>query len=130
MKILLIIIVITFLLAGGYYMTTSNMDDISVNIEKIKKEQSEGEALIIDVRTAQEFASGHLKAADLNFDFMSGEFEEQLNKLDKNKTYYLYCRSGNRSGQAAKRMEAHGFERVYNIGGYADLVNAGFESSK
>ncbi|MDZ7680804.1 MAG: rhodanese-like domain-containing protein [Fodinibius sp.] len=54
----------------------------------------------------------------------------QLKSLDKDKTYYLYCRTGNRSGQAAELMVENGFDNVYNIGGYQDLVDAGIPSSK
>ena len=50
--------------------------------------------------------------------------------LDKDKTYYLYCRSGNRSGQAARIMKSKGFDNVYNVGGFEDLVRFGFESDK
>lgn len=90
---------------------------------------NENPGVIIDVRTQGEYDAGHLVDADFQFDFRSGEFESKLDSLDKSKTYYLYCRSGNRSGQSAKIMKDRGFENVHNIGGYQDLVDAGFESS-
>ncbi len=90
---------------------------------------NENPGVIIDVRTQGEYDAGHLADADFQFDFRSGEFESKLDSLDKSKTYYLYCRSGNRSGQSAKIMKDRGFENVHNIGGYQDLVDAGFESS-
>jgi phage shock protein E len=86
--------------------------------------------VLIDVRTPGEHKMGHLKGTDHNFDLNSGEFQKIMPKLDKEKTYYLYCRSGNRSGQAARMMKASGFENVYNIGGFQTLVRAGLEAAK
>ncbi len=85
---------------------------------------------IIDVRTKEEFDNGHLAIADMQLDFLSGEFAEEADGLDKTKTYYLYCRSGNRSERAAKILTDKGFKNVYNIGGYPDLVKAGFETAE
>jgi len=79
--------------------------------------------VIIDVRTQGEYNDGHLANVDLHYDFNSGEFEEKVDDLDKDKTYYLYCRTGNRSGQAAEIMKKRGFDNVHNIGGFDDLVN-------
>lgn len=86
--------------------------------------------LIIDVRTQGEYDQGHLAKVDAHYDFNSGEFEEVVDDLDKDETYYLYCRTGNRSGQAANIMKERGFENVYNIGGFEDLVRDGFESNR
>ncbi len=85
--------------------------------------------IIIDVRTKDEYNAGHLTKSEYQYDVTSGDFESKISSLDKSKTYYLYCRSGNRSGKAASIMKEKGFTNVYNIGGYSALVNAGFESS-
>ncbi|HNJ72322.1 MAG TPA: rhodanese-like domain-containing protein, partial [bacterium] len=61
-----------------------------------------------------EFSAGHLKEAVL-LDFMKPEFESELEKLDKSATYYVYCRSGNRSAKAALLMNQKGFQSVYNV---------------
>ncbi|WP_018478970.1 rhodanese-like domain-containing protein [Pontibacter roseus] len=82
------------------------------------------EAVLVDVRTPAEFEAGHVEQAQ-NTDFLSGEFEKKMQHWDKDKTYYLYCASGNRSGKAAKLMEEAGFRKVYNIGAYKDLKGAG-----
>lgn len=102
--------------------------NISANEFKQQKEQQPG--IVIDVRTQEEFVEGHLAETDQHHDLLNGDFESQLNSLDKDQTYYLYCRSGNRSGQAAELMVENGFENVYNIGGYEDLVNAGLENKR
>jgi phage shock protein E len=83
--------------------------------------------MIIDVRTRQEYEEGHLAETDKLIDFMAGDFEEKIRELDKNETYYLYCRTGNRSGKAMEIMQNAGFREVYNIGGYQDLVSAGLD---
>lgn len=70
---------------------------------------------IIDVRTAEEYQSGHLKGAR-NIDFFSENFKDQLSGLDKNKKYLVYCRSGNRSGQASHLMKRRGISNVENLG--------------
>ena len=70
---------------------------------------------IIDVRTADEYSNGHVKDST-NIDFLKPDFKEQILKLDKTKTYKLYCRSGNRSGQAMKIMKSLGFKDVENLG--------------
>src|SRR5690554_3082859 len=81
---------------------------------------------IIDVRTAEEYQTGFLKGAFRQFDLLSGEFDRKMEELDKEETYYLYCRTGNRSGRAMEKMKEAGFKRVYNVGGYEELVSAGF----
>ncbi len=85
--------------------------------------------VIIDVRTKDEYNAGHLTKSEYQYDVTTGEFESKISSLDKSKTYYLYCRSGNRSGKAAIIMKEKGFTNVYNIGGYSALVSAGFEAS-
>ncbi|WP_187261923.1 rhodanese-like domain-containing protein [Pontibacter beigongshangensis] len=81
-------------------------------------------AVLVDVRTPAEFEEGHLKEAQ-NADFLSGELHSRMQNWDKSKTYYLYCATGNRSGKAAKLMEEAGFKKVYNIGGFKELKEAG-----
>ena len=71
---------------------------------------------VIDVRTPEEFADGHVEDA-LLIDFYDATFAEQLAGLDPDDTYLLYCRSGNRSGQAAALMDELGFDRVYDLDG-------------
>lgn len=72
--------------------------------------------VVIDVRTPAEFDSGNIKGA-INLDIFSPTFMNAINKLDKNKTYLMYCRSGNRSGQACSKMAKLGFEKLYNLSG-------------
>lgn len=75
--------------------------------------------IVVDVRTPQEFASGHTKSA-INIDFKNDNFKTEILKLDKNAVYKLYCRSGNRSGQALKVMTDLGFKKLQNLGSLED----------
>ncbi|WP_460892799.1 rhodanese-like domain-containing protein [Rufibacter soli] len=90
-----------------------------------KKEKGE----LIDVRTPEEFQAGHLKKAK-NSDLRGGQFQKDFSAWDKDKTYYLYCASGNRSGQALKLMQEAGFTQVYNLGAYKDLKSAGLKTKE
>lgn len=72
--------------------------------------------VVLDVRTPEEFATGHLAGAVM-IDFNGPEFEAQIDALDRDTPYLLYCRSGNRSGQARALMEQLGFVDVADIDG-------------
>ncbi|MDG1570715.1 rhodanese-like domain-containing protein [Robiginitalea sp. M366] len=81
------------------------------------KAQADPEAVILDVRTDQEVEEGIIPGA-IHLDFYQGAgFLEEIDKLDKAKSYYVYCRSGNRSGQACALMQSRGFGRTYNLMG-------------
>jgi rhodanese-related sulfurtransferase/protein-disulfide isomerase len=84
--------------------------------------------VILDIRTASEFQEGHLRDAVNSVDFGSTSLERDLEKLDKNKTYLIYCDTGNRSDLALMTFEAKRFKRVYDLrGGIKGWTEAGFE---
>ncbi|WP_397546420.1 rhodanese-like domain-containing protein [Rhodothermus marinus] len=89
------------------------------------------EAVVIDVRTPEEFAQGHLKGA-LNINVQAPDFRAQIQALDldPDRPVYLYCRSGRRSQLAAEILREMGFRRLYNIGGFEDLARAGAEVAR
>jgi len=72
-------------------------------------------SVLIDVRTPEEFNGGHLENS-INIDIMGGSFPQQINELDKNKNYYIYCRSGGRSASACGAMASWGFSELNNLG--------------
>ena len=71
---------------------------------------------IIDVRTPEEFAEGHLPGADL-IDISAPDFVDRIEALDRSATYFVYCRSDNRSGQATALMADLGFDSIYELEG-------------
>ena len=71
---------------------------------------------IIDVRTPQEFAQGHLPGA-VNIDVEGPDFVAQVQALDPTAAYAVYCRSGNRSAAAISMMNQLGFTSAYHLGG-------------
>ncbi|MCS7085582.1 MAG: rhodanese-like domain-containing protein [Bacteroidia bacterium] len=97
---------------------------------QLKEHCAKHNGTFIDVRTPQEYASGHIKGC-LHIDVLSKDFDKAVSKLDKNKTYYVYCASGGRSENAVDRMIKLGFTSVYNVGGFSD-IKSGFavESGK
>lgn len=93
---------------------TKTYENLDGRAFKQKFEATKG-AVLVDVRTAGEFSSGSIKGAK-NIDFMSSSFKTQFSKLEKDKEYFLYCRSGNRSGQACNILSKEGY-KVYNLDG-------------
>lgn len=82
-------------------------------------------AMILDVRTPNEYASGHIPGA-VNMDFYAPDFSQRLESLDKTRECFIYCASGNRSGQAIKVMQQAGFRRVVDLkGGFGAWARAG-----
>mgnify|MGYP001560110782 CR=1 FL=1 len=73
--------------------------------------------VLIDVRTPDEVANGYIKEAHKFIDINGNSFESEIDKLDKSKTYIMYCRSGGRSGRAAQHMIDNGFSNVFNLTG-------------
>ncbi len=88
-----------------------------LSVEEYKKAVNNNDVQLVDVRTPREFRGGHIARA-VNIDYFQGTaFEEAFNKFDKGKPVYLYCRSGNRSLKAARKLVSMGFEKVYDLQG-------------
>jgi len=98
----------------------------NVNAEEFLSTISSANVNIIDVRTAEEFNSGHVKGA-VNLSVESGQFDAALSDLDKSAQYALYCRSGRRATIAAEKMADAGFTSIVNLssGGFVELANRG-----
>ena len=134
MYIALIIVVIGFI--GVYLWQTAlkaeDADDTSVSEsgqeqilkdispkeahELIKKHADNDNFIIFDVRTPAEFKSGRIENS-INLDYYTKTFQKDLDKLDKEKTYLVYCRSGNRSGRTLPLMKKLNFHEAYNMTG-------------
>ncbi len=92
------------------------MEDLTQE-EWVSQLANDDNAVVLDVRTEDEVADGVIANA-IHIDIYKGEaFIAEIDELDKSKNYYVYCRSGNRSGQACNIMEELGFENAYNLEG-------------
>ena len=80
----------------------------------IESRDGKPELVVLDVRTRQEFAEGHLPGA-VNLDVQAPDFERQLTALDRGKTYLVYCRTGARSSRAVRAMEQLGFQSIQHM---------------
>jgi rhodanese-related sulfurtransferase len=111
------------LLAGC--SSTGSATTVNLNVSEFSQKITEPGVIVLDVRTPEEFASGHIEGA-LNIDFNSGNFANEITRLNPSETYAVYCRSGSRSGQATSIMHKAGFHDVSNLnGGVIDWTNDG-----
>ena len=116
-KTLMSIIAAVGLCVGG---CSAQNDSVKVLDPKtfIKQAQADGTAIILDVRTPDEYAEGHIEGAIL-LNFLDDKaFNKGLKRLDKKHTYYIYCRSGRRSHGACEKMSKKGFKTFDMEGGY------------
>lgn len=85
---------------------------------------------LVDVRTPEEFAEGHIENA-LNINVSETDFITEVEKLDLDKPIYLYCRSGKRSAKAAEIMKEMGFKEIYDMeGGFLNWESQGLQAKK
>ena len=98
------------------YFLTQYTYDILPNIAFKNIMDSDSKIILIDVRSKQELDDIMINGV-LNYDFNSDEFENSVLGLDIDKTYYVICRSGRRSGITTELMLENGFENVFNIKG-------------
>ncbi|HEX2985048.1 MAG TPA: rhodanese-like domain-containing protein [Ignavibacteriales bacterium] len=95
--------------------TASNIDSFDLNAEAFySKYKENGGHVLLDVRTPEEFESGHIEGA-ININIIDPLFRAEVEKLDNAKTYFVYCRSGNRSYTACKEMKRLGIDKVFNL---------------
>lgn len=94
------------------------IDFRDISVEELPSAFGTDSYTIIDVRTPEEIAGGMIDDA-IHIDYVSTDFEDRLNELDKNENYVIYCRSGGRSGKTSEKMRKLGFRSVCNLdGGY------------
>lgn len=97
----------------------------TIKSEEAKRLLAQGGITLLDIRTTQEWAGGHLQGAQ-HLDYYSDDFSSKLQTLDRTNAYLLYCAVGGRSREAARLMQQLGFQRVYDATeGFAGLKRAG-----
>lgn len=123
-----LMLALAILLGWPMLSSCQQSSECLVDAEEVK--QANNDIVMLDVRTPQEFAQGHLDGA-ININVLQSDFTKEVEQLDKNKTYYVYCRSGRRSANAQKMMKNIGFQEVCNVkGGVLRLGANGVELVK
>jgi len=106
----------------GVYGCAGNVQNQAGVVQNINQKEfaavvQQQKAIVMDVRTPDEITDGFIKGTTLFADVNGASFATQIDKLDKSKTYIVYCRSGARSSTAADIMIKNGFTKVYNLTG-------------
>jgi rhodanese-related sulfurtransferase len=111
-----LIITVIFLLAGAGLRAQPVCDTSVTRIDtaEFRAMLALHDGILIDVRKPEEYKMGFIKGA-INIDYLAPDFKEQIAKLDKSKTYYVYCEVGGRSTQAAQYMKAETFCKVITL---------------
>ncbi|MCA9379811.1 rhodanese-like domain-containing protein [Candidatus Dojkabacteria bacterium] len=97
-------------------MITTSLNFSSLDPNTFRSMSEEKKGILLDIRTPAEYAEQHLHGS-INFDFYSVEFEKQLENLDKNHPYFIYCRTGSRTKTVLDIMKSIGFKEVYDLKG-------------
>ncbi|HRO76562.1 MAG TPA: rhodanese-like domain-containing protein [Crocinitomicaceae bacterium] len=115
MKTVSLIFMLTLLISS---CTAQNTEHYKVlNTKEYQQVLTKNKSIqLVDVRTPEEFAEGHLENA-VNININSSNFAKQVEKLDKSKPVYIYCRSGGRSRTAGATLEKMGFKEIYDLKG-------------
>ncbi|MGC6430011.1 MAG: rhodanese-like domain-containing protein [Jejuia sp.] len=87
---------------------------VVLNIEEFQKKIENNNVQLVDVRTPEEFKTGHIQNA-LNINYFSDNFEDSLKLLDVNRPVYIYCKSGKRSSKSVAAFKAVGFDSIYQL---------------
>lgn len=96
----------------GQASTTSPIQNVSATeAQKVLKEK---DIVVLDIRTPREYNASHIKGA-ININFYDPSFADNLKKLDRNKKYFVYCRSGNRTGQSMRLFTSLGFKNIVHM---------------
>jgi len=113
------------MLLGACGGSSTGVLDTVPALEAASVLDSQPDAVLLDIRTPQEFAEGRI-AGSANIDFYAADFRSRLDALDRDTTYVVYCRSGNRSDSAMDIFADLGFTSVYEVdGGIISWVNSG-----
>lgn len=103
---------------------------LKVNSIEFKASYYKLKGVLVDVRTAHEYAEGHIENAK-NIDVSKDDFAMQVDKLPREQAIFVYCGIGVRSAKAAAQLRKMGFKYVYDLdGGYEDLLKVGMRPAK
>lgn len=126
MKTILTLIVVLLSIGASAQTNLKNVDAVT-----FKKYIDAKKSVLIDLRTIEEIESKGMIPGAIQIDYLAKGSETTIAKLDKNKTYLIYCAGGGRSGECASLMQKLGFKEVINLEkGFGDWKNKGFEIEK
>ncbi|PID99503.1 hypothetical protein CSA80_01950 [Candidatus Saccharibacteria bacterium] len=136
MKRIGLVAVVIAVLVGAFLLLSkpahspeiSKQPTAKLSFATVQNEASKGSAFLIDVRTAEEYAAGHFPSA-INHSLQDIQ-AAKYPKLAKDTPIYLYCNSGNRSGQAAKLLKEAGYTVITDLGGIDDVKAMGGKLTK
>ena len=114
---------ICLFIAGLLACTQHKNDPNELEPQTFEQQAKNTQGILLDVRTPEEYNEGHLSGA-INIDYKADNFEAALGQLDKDKPYYIYCKSGVRSGNTVTKMQKMGFTQVYNMDGGVEAWKA------
>ena len=106
-------IFLAFLAVCSLALNAAEPKNISVD-EAAKLVAKDTNVVILDIRTPEEFKSGHIKGAT-NINFNDKEFSGKISKLDKSKTYIIHCAAGGRSGRACEQIKTLDFKNMLHM---------------
>ena len=125
--VLLIILLSGLILPSCHAEQDQHITSVSPSeaAELITKHQGDADFVILDIRTPGEYQSGHLEEAVM-IDYYSKSFVNEIDRLDKEKSYLVYCRSGNRSAGTMDLLKKLQFQRIYHLAsGINGWISAG-----
>lgn len=112
--IITLIISLSPLLSSAQHVTDTSKKVNVISQKKFKRQMDKENVVILDVRTPEEFNAGYIPGAIL-INYKDSAFAQQINALDKNKHYLVYCKSGNRSNKTVQHMLNNGFKNVRQL---------------
>ena len=96
-----------------WQLIKTTLDNLTLD-EFLRKSNADSNAVILDVRTFEEYKKGHFQEA-VSFDYLSTTLAEDIEELDKSKSYYVYCKTGRRSLRICVLLRNSGFKSIYNL---------------
>jgi rhodanese-related sulfurtransferase len=111
------LVLVVAIILSGTWLQAQDTAGKAISPATFDKRMHKRKVTVLDVRTPEEYAEGHLKNAVLINVMDSAAFVSRVQGLKKNRTYLLYCRSGKRSGKALVMMQERGFHKLYHMAG-------------
>ena len=130
MKTRLLLLLIALSMASCVGVKSERVHFRSLDVETFAKYIERDDVYVVDVRTPEEYAAGHIEGVDYNLNVRSATFFKDYQSLPKEKTIALYCKGGGRSKQVAGVMAGNGYKVVELSVGYDGWVKAGGATAK